>query len=132
MPIGVGEIAAGIGAVKGAWEIGKSIAKVKGEFDKIEHKQLAVELMDKLMELLTENVSLKIELAELKEHLKVRGRMVHRGSVYFQTLEDGTEDGPFCTRCFDVDQRLVRIIGGGAGVPSHCPQCSLERSKGRK
>ncbi len=61
---------------------------------------------------LTEQIKEKNELiAQLQEALELKGNLVCQGSAYFLTDEDGNFiDGPFCTKCFDVDQKKCRIV----------------------
>jgi hypothetical protein len=88
--------------------------------------------------------SLKVELANQKEEMATlkndyvqltgqlrakndaTGNMVLRdGAYYFATAPEGRPDGPYCTRCRDIDNRLVLVsdISVLAFGKWRCPQC---------
>lgn len=44
-----------------------------------------------------------------------------RNNAYWLPNKDGTEDGPFCTKCWDKNKHLIRLNNwGDAG---QCPEC---------
>ena len=51
-----------------------------------------------------------------------RARVHLRDEMYYLPLEDGSEDGPLCTRCFDVDGKLVHLQVANWDQP-RCPEC---------
>jgi hypothetical protein len=64
---------------------------------------------------------LEQENALLKKKLDLEGRFSrHNGAYYFETPEG--HQAPFCSECWDVRGRLVRLKIGGDGVIV-CPQC---------
>ena len=72
------------------------------------------------------------ERDELVEKLQaagvIRENLVTDGSAYFVQKDGKTEDGPFCTCCFDQHQQTVRLVPtpkppGGAGRSSEWVQC---------
>lgn len=76
------------------------------------------ELLKNYMELqgaafeLTEKIKQKDEVIKrLEQALSLKGKIVCKGSAYFIADESGEFiDGPFCTRCFDVDHNKCRIV----------------------
>lgn len=79
-------------------------------------KGAAVELQERLMrlreealEMQEENLSLRERVSELERAHNRAAEMEFEGEVYWQTLGDGDRDGPFCQRCFDVEERTVRL-----------------------
>ncbi|HLB75070.1 MAG TPA: hypothetical protein VJJ98_13705 [Sedimentisphaerales bacterium] len=73
---------------------------------------------------LTEQIKEKNELiAQLQQALELKGKFVCKGSAYFLADEDSNSiDGPFCTKCFDVDKIKCRIVACGR-VPAAGVQC---------
>ena len=64
---------------------------------------------------------LERENALLKEKQDLQGTFVrHNGAYYFET-PDG-RDAPFCSRCGDMDGKLVKLQVGPNGLG--CPRCS--------
>jgi hypothetical protein len=61
---------------------------------------------------LTEQIQEKNALiTQLQEALELKGKFVCKGSAYFLADDDGNFiDGPFCTKCFDVDKVKCRIV----------------------
>ncbi len=76
---------------------------------------------------------LEQENALLKKRLDLEGKFSrHNGAYYFETPEG--HEAPFCSECWDVRGRLVRLKVGGNGDIA-CPQCQENghdsRSRGR-
>lgn len=73
-----------------------------------------VDLQREAMEF-TEQLKNKEEMIkQLDEALALKGKLICKGSVYFIADETGEFiDGPFCTKCFDVDHNKCRIVAYG-------------------
>jgi hypothetical protein len=104
----------------------------------------AIKLVDKAnnLDLYKRLVDLQVEAVELTEQLKgkderiahledallLKGKLVCKGSVYF-VVDDGGNftDGPFCTKCFDVDHNKCRIVPRGriANPDVWCLRCKV-------
>ena len=80
-----------------------------------------------------ENATLRKELQALKEQQQTELSVHYRDKAIYKRSPDGTEEGPFCARCWDVDRRLVhtRIVHGSWGPYLSCEQCNLQRARGR-
>jgi len=101
-----------MGVIDGA----KAIVSLAQEVGKIELYQQAVDLMAQVTEVAQENFQLKQDLAaaraqvaDLDEKLKLKGAIKYRNGVYFLQTQQGTEEGPFCSRCWDADHRLIHV-----------------------
>jgi len=68
-----------------------------------------LEMQGKILELSEEN-------KELKEKLEIKGKITLKNNFYY--IEN---DGPFCTRCRDVEKKLVRAHP--KGNYAKCPEC---------
>ncbi len=67
-----------------------------------------INLQTTVLELYERVQTLEKENEVLKNKLAIQGSIVLEHGVYFTKIED-KKDGPFCTRCWDVDSKLVRL-----------------------
>lgn len=64
-------------------------------------------------------------IEQLEEALAFKGKLVHREPAYYQVDESrNLIDGPFCTKCFDVDHVICRLVRAG-GRAVMCQKCRL-------
>jgi len=95
-----------------------------------------VELLHKILTLqtevtdLTEQLKQKDEIiAQLKDALDLKGKLVCKDSAYYIADESGKiTDGPFCTKCFDVDHLKCRLIADNKEPQVICPKCKVSFS----
>lgn len=95
----------------------KEVARLAQEVGKLDLYKQAVDLMAQVTELAQENFALQEQVRELRDQLQrerdaaqIKGKLKNKnGLAYNLVRDDGTEDGPFCFRCFDVDRMLVRV-----------------------
>lgn len=85
--------------LKGFVRLGKALNKIQ-EYEKI------VELQEQVHLLMDENKELRKTITELEEKLVIREDLQCRDNAYWR--KNG--DGPFCTACWDKDQKLMRIL----------------------
>ncbi len=73
-----------------------------------EAQEQIMALREAAIALQEENIALREKVKILEEQLKIKSQIEFDGSVYW--LVEGTNrNGPFCQRCYDVDQKLVRL-----------------------
>lgn len=119
----------------------KTIAAVVRESGKIELTQHVIELQQTLLALLAENTelagsnaALHRRVAELTSLLEVKEAFVFDRNAYWRSGGE-SQDGPFCSRCFDAESKAVRLTQNTTGV-GLCPNCkhrvSLEGPKDPK
>ena len=98
----------------------RDVAVLVQKADNIELNQKVLELQSQVMELLSENHQLRSQVRELAERAQVMDQLVFDDNLYW--LEQGDErDGPFCTKCWDVGNNLVRLHTQGRSLL--CPEC---------
>ena len=70
-----------------------------------------LEIHEKAIEIQEENRELKEENAALKEHIRLVGQLrFTENNSYLQYDEAGVKvGGPFCTRCWDTDKKLINL-----------------------
>ena len=103
-----------------AENIGSLISTVK----KLKDPQLmeqVVNLQTSVLELQERVRELEKENEKLKRRQAISGSLVVEHGVYF-TEKSQKKDGPFCTRCWDVESKLVRLIIMQNNWAT-CPEC---------
>ena len=71
---------------------------------------------------LREQISvLEAENEKLKMQKEISRTLSYELGVYFTEIK-GEREGPFCTRCWDADNKLVRLAVQKTGI-AQCPEC---------
>lgn len=86
----------------------KSVASTLQEAGKIDQYRQILDAQKELLEMQKRIFDLEFENRELKEAINKKKKLINRAEVYY-SIEDGKEDGPFCTLCYDVRGKLVRM-----------------------
>ena len=107
----------------GLFESAKEAFKIAQSLDNIELQTKILGLQEQAHELVNENCSLKDELTRSNEAMAISGELTVKENAYFRGSGGGQEDGPFCTRCWDVDSQLVRLHDHGTAGGTMCPNC---------
>ena len=93
-----------------------------------------MELYEKIVELQgavaaeqEEKEALRARIAELERIFDISDRLSFSDNRYWLDT-DGDREGPFCSRCWDVDRNLVRLHDTSPGPSAqaqtfHCPSC---------
>src|SRR5580765_2819123 len=100
----------------------KTAATVLKEAGKIEQYKQILEVQEKLLEMQEENASLKSENKTLKELLKTKEGLVFDKNCYWHSNGD-KKDGPFCSRCWEKNNDLIRMHPQGNKAYYRCPEC---------
>ena len=82
----------------------------------------ALELSGRNLELRKQAEELENQVKELKAQLTLTGEVFRDGDLVFR---EGEQRG-YCSRCWDVEHKLVHIVSMGPGGRSGhngCPQC---------
>ena len=100
----------------------KLIASVLKEAGRVDlHSQL-LEFSEKLREQEELIHKLEKENRSLREADDLKARVHVRDEMYYVRQDDGSDDGPFCTRCYDIDGKLSRLKVADYDQ-ARCPQC---------
>ncbi len=100
----------------------KDAARVFGEVKDAETREALANLKMEGAELAEENARLREEVQQLREQAKVSESLEFVDPVYWRKLEK-SRDGPFCSRCWDADQKLIRLHDRSSSTFWHCPAC---------
>jgi len=116
--IGPGEFA----AAKGLLELVGSAVDLAKKAGNKELNEKILELHGELLKLLQANLTLTQRVAELEAAQKTRETLEFDGHVYWVGKRGDRKNGPYCTKCWDADQKLLRVMEFNRGW--RCPQCS--------
>ncbi|MBU6500854.1 MAG: hypothetical protein KGJ89_01900 [Patescibacteria group bacterium] len=100
----------------------KSAAEVLRKADNIELYQKLLTAQKQALEIMEENRNLKEENRNLLKKIKIKGDMYLRNDAYWGS-KDGKEEGPFCTRCLNVESIPVLLHQQGNPAYYQCPNC---------
>ncbi|MFC1461489.1 hypothetical protein ACFLQR_03100 [Verrucomicrobiota bacterium] len=106
----------------GVIEKGKKLFKLAQQIGSIEIQQNVIELQSDILELQEEVQSLRKENEELNDNKKIDDELILQDNAYWRTTGEQTRKGPFCTRCWDTDKKLVNLTAIGRQHPI-CPTC---------
>jgi hypothetical protein len=104
---------------------------------KAQNVELQAQLMgarEEFNALQEETLRLRQRVAELEREREIQQAVEYKEPSYYLKKPDGTGDGPFCQRCYDVERRLVRThqYESMLGVFRKCEQCKSEVSVSRE
>lgn len=100
----------------------KSVAKTLREADKIPQYEQILGVQEKLLEMQSKIAELESEKKDLKEKLETKESLTYENNAYWIT-RDGKKDGPYCSRCWDVEKNTVRLKPSGNPAFHSCPEC---------
>jgi regulator of replication initiation timing len=115
----------------GILDTAKDVITLVQKADNLELVKQVLALQADIMKMMDENRALKDEIRTLRDQLNTRGKLIFRENTYWLSMDNGKDDGPFCSTCHDTEQKLVRLhalsIGG-----YRCPACTLKRIVGKE
>lgn len=96
--------------------------KVSEAFEKIGTVQDTLFFIrEELLRLQEENRVLKEQNRILEDNLSTRQGLIYEKPSYWQE-KDGVKDGPFCQKCYDAEQKLIRLQDANNDT-WHCRAC---------
>lgn len=104
----------------------KTVYKVFNEAGKIDLYEKIIEMNTKFIEIQEDNQSLRSEIKKLKNISKINKNLELRINFYWLKNKDSIENGPYCTRCWDKNNDLIRIPTYQNQHEYHyfeCPEC---------
>ncbi|MGD0992872.1 MAG: hypothetical protein ABR998_10410 [Gemmatimonadales bacterium] len=114
-------------AIKSVGILVESIKRAREVAERLQDAEMRAVLLDaqeRALNLKEQLLNLRTENAELRERLEAKAVLSFDGGAYWTKTSEG-RDGPFCSRCQDVERRLVRLRPG-YNVFWHCPECKQE------
>lgn len=111
----------------------KSVVTTIQKIDNIELYRQILNLQQEVLSLVSENVELKATLSAANEQLARKQTLRFEYNAYWagETLE--TSDGPFCAKCWDTNEQLVRMLVADRNPQwSRCHACDISLKIPRK
>ncbi len=94
----------------GAIETGKEIVKLAKHLGNIEIQQKVIELQGEILDLQQELQTLRKDKEDLKDASSIDKDLYLKDGAYFRrSLPADSRKGPFCTRCWDTQRKLVTM-----------------------
>lgn len=104
----------------------KLAGKTLQEAGKIEQYQQILDAQQKMLEMQSQISELTAENKVLRDELQVKQSLVYENNAYWSTM-GVAKDGPFCSRCWDVTSKTVRLKRGiNNRTFSICPECNTQ------
>ena len=136
---GYGKVSAVLRSLNGASEIGKEIRDANFILERMEMKKHLTDLTAYLsvakmeLALLQESIEEKdAELLRQAEALAYRGNVKRRGDGYYRTVDNRPYGQPYCSNCWENDQKLIhlhnRVLSNDIRI---CPCCKNEYQNAR-
>lgn len=104
------------------FDVLKSVANILKEADKIKEYSQILEVQKELLEMQKRVQELEKENSCLKEKLSIKENLDYEKNAYWAKKENGTKDGPFCSRCWDKNRDLIRLDVSNVDI-GFCPEC---------
>ncbi len=128
----IASITSAYSALKSIKELGTSILDAKIDSEAKERVNQVLDklgtiqdtlfyIREELLRLQEENQNLKGTIKKQEEKLSTKEKLIWEKPNYW-LKENDSKDGPFCQKCFDADQKLIRLQGGHNDVWK-CQQC---------
>lgn len=88
----------------------------------LDYFKLVWELLKRIFKYIKRIKHLEEENKKLKEALEIKEKLIFENDAYWINKNRG-KDGPFCTRCYDVEGRKVRLQQWYNPAYYECPEC---------
>jgi ribosomal protein L37AE/L43A len=110
------DLSAVLASIKTASDIAKLVKDSSTSLQEAEVKLKMAELVSALADAKIEMAEIKTilqnkdgEIDSLKSLLEIKSSVIWQEPYYFVVDEDTKKDGPFCQKCYDSDQKLIRL-----------------------
>jgi hypothetical protein len=102
----------------------KDVVATIQKIDNIELFRQILDLQNEVSQVLTENGELKAQVKRLTEEASFRRSLRFEFNAYWSGDSLESSDGPFCSKCWDADQKVVRLhVASDNPQWSRCPVC---------
>jgi len=124
----ISTISAVLGSIKTATDIAKLIKDSGASLEQAEIKLQIAELISSLADAKIELAEVQAQLSDKDKYIEALNEQINiKKSVtwerpYYWVIKGKNKDGPFCQQCYDNNQKLIRLQGGGTR-PWRCKTC---------
>src|SRR5262245_26972185 len=104
----------------------RSVTKVIQQIDNVELYRQILDLQAEIMNLVEDNRKLKSEINSLQDSLRTKESLEFERNAYWKKNQEGARsDGPFCSKCWDRENKTVRMLVMANPQYHQCPSCQL-------
>lgn len=107
-----------LAALQGVLTLAQGINNTKLTQEIINLQQSILKVVTENNDLVKENIKLQTEIDLLKKDAEIKGKKLFKDGAYWID-----NDGPFCTRCFDDESKLIRGRCYTHRNQMYCPNC---------
>jgi hypothetical protein len=100
----------------------KSAGKVLQEAGKIEQYQQILDAQEKMLEMQKRISELEERNKNLETTLYKKDSLTFKDNAYW-AIKGEVKDGPFCTHCWDAEEKTIRMHPNGNPAFCLCPHC---------
>ncbi len=109
----------------------KELVSLIQKLDNIDLQRRILAVQAEALDLIEQNGKLRQRVSELEELIAKRAEVRSENGVYYRNLEDGSREGPICSRCWNVTDKQVMLQSRfpitrplTPGMRSRCPRAS--------
>ena len=108
----------------------KELVSLIQKLDNIDLQRRILAVQAEALDLIEQNGKLRQRVSELEELIAKRAEVRSENGVYYRNLEDGSREGPICSRCWNVTDKQVMLQSFynqnvGATI-FRCPECRTQ------
>jgi regulator of replication initiation timing len=108
----------------------QAIGKILQKAGNIELYEKLLTIQEKALETMEQNKNLREENSKLKEKLKIKDSLRFKENAYYTVDQEGNiKDGPFCSRCWDHNEKLICMHLSEKPRSIWCPKCKTYGGK---
>lgn len=108
----------------GLYDAFKEVLSVAQKADNVDLYKQLLDLSAQALELQAENARLKEELSNLNKKKDIESRIIRHQESYL-SFQDDDLNLCYCTKCWDVDEKLVQLQCDPETGGFSCPQCHM-------
>lgn len=123
-------IATALGGIKTATDIARALKDIDGSLQTAELKLKVAELIEALAEAKMSVVNVREQLEAKEEEIQrliktkeIQGTIKYESPYYWISGSGSDRDGPFCQKCYDTEQALIRLQNNGSQGHWKCLAC---------
>ncbi|MGA2587180.1 MAG: hypothetical protein ABSF88_09165 [Candidatus Aminicenantales bacterium] len=108
-----------MGIISDVQLIGKALQKAGN----IDLYNKLIEIQEKIIDTQRENQELREEVARLNETLKTKDSVYFENNAIYKNGKDGIKTGPYCSGCWDSENKLINLHESATPGIFTCPIC---------
>ena len=118
----------------GWYEAAKDAITAAQKADNIPLLQQLLDMQREMQDMQQQNFELKKRIAELEEEESHKVKYNELRSAVYEVTDEGDEIGPYCTRCWEVDKKLVSVHRADTCTQEYfyCSHCKSKMPNNKK